>query len=145
MPSGEGQKRRTNSGGTKTEFRAASAKTTRRDEEAPQPEKRKRRDGTKDGQIVQFRRAVPTSAARERYGPLRKNHQLVELLEAAAAMMKDMRQQLENTLGFNAGAFAYLTDTLDWMNPFWPPEETNTFMEIDEGFSAAQAWHNPKL
>jgi hypothetical protein len=35
-----------------------------------------------------------------------------------------------------AVATGYLGDTLDWMNPYWPPDAEH--MEIDDDFSSKQ-------
>jgi hypothetical protein len=118
---------------------------TRRDPEEPKLDRRKRRDGDKGGQVAQFPRAKPTKPGvpRGRYGALKVAGKTKG--RKAARSFKRAANDATADEGAMAEAIAYLSDTLDWMNPYWPPDTTNTMTEIDEGFAAPQAWHHPKL
>ncbi len=104
-------------------FKAAIKAITGRDDDAPQPEARKRRSGEKEGSGPLLRRLAARfagrPAARGRYARLRKGP-----VQADKAAL-------------------HLSDTLDWLT-LWQENAANNEQWIQDNFNAKQDQHFPQ-
>jgi hypothetical protein len=133
-----GSNNRTISGAIKKLFRDA-AKAITSSEDEPKPARR-RRSGETEGEHRKPAH-VPAAndndrdndrpAARGRFAVLSQAEKATDAVVPAAAY---------------ANAIAELADTLDWMNPYWPPDADYNYYadEIDSEFSVKQDRYFPQ-
>jgi hypothetical protein len=133
-----GSKSQTIAGIIKALFKAAADVFARRDPDAPKPEAKRRSRGESESGGSPAIRHASKPAARGRYAALwsRPADAVVAFLSEAFALLDPVSDPV-------AAAESYLSDTLDWMNPFGPPDDFTAAVDAD--FAPPQDHHFPHL
>jgi len=140
----QGSRNRTITGSIRALFRSAAKAVTDADDEPPPERRRDRKEGDRDGGMMRFALRFSRLFAAKRARP-QQTAQVEDVREGfrteRAAITRPGTMQDHDAFG---AATAYLSDTLDWMNPYWH-DDAGSGTELKADLDTAANYLSPRL